>query len=128
LRISQADFLQSALFPDMVFFNTMRLHGPVLMHFLRLSGIAPAFVILMATLSISARGDMLPQERLLLDFGWKFHLGDEWGLAEQLDKGGVSLGPAAAFFADGKGRTVNLTLDWVIDLQFDEKEDTSLGL
>jgi beta-galactosidase len=34
--------------------------------------------------------DSSPRERLLLDFGWKFHLGDDWGIGERLDKAGVN--------------------------------------
>ena len=40
-----------------------------------------------------------------MDFGWKFHLGDDWGTAERLDKAGQSAGPAAARFNDGTWRS-----------------------
>jgi beta-galactosidase len=68
-----------------------------------------------------------PRERLLLDFGWKFHLGDDFGLGEHLDKAGTSTGPAAASFGDSGWRVVNLPHDWVIELPFDPTSDTSHG-
>jgi hypothetical protein len=34
-----------------------------------------------------------PRERLLMNFGWKFHLGNEWGSALNLTKAGYSVGP-----------------------------------
>ena len=39
-----------------------------------------------------------------MDYGWKFHLGDEWGTAEKLDKAGVRPGPAARSFGDAGWR------------------------
>ena len=27
-----------------------------------------------------------PREKLLMDFGWRFHLGDEWGFSERRDR------------------------------------------
>ena len=68
-----------------------------------------------------------PREKLLLDFGWKFHLGDDWGLSERLDKGGVNPGPAGRTFGDANWRTVNLPHDWVPELQFDSNADGSHG-
>ncbi|MGH7992094.1 MAG: hypothetical protein ACREDQ_01145, partial [Limisphaerales bacterium] len=35
------------------------------------------------------------RERLLLDFGWKFHLGNEWGFGQNLSKAGTGSGPAS---------------------------------
>jgi beta-galactosidase len=68
-----------------------------------------------------------PRERLLLDFGWKFHLGDDYGLGEDLAKAGVSKGPAATTFGDSAWRTVNLPHDWVPELPFDSHSDESHG-
>ncbi len=68
-----------------------------------------------------------PREKLLLDFGWKFHLGDDWGLSERLDKAGVNPGPAGRTFGDSNWRTVNLPHDWVIELPFDSNADGSHG-
>ena len=56
-------------------------------------------LLILAAISISsAAADPLPRERLLMDFGWKFHLGDDWGLCERLDKAGMSTGPAGCRF------------------------------
>jgi beta-galactosidase len=61
----------------------------------------------------------VPRERLLMDFGWKFYLGDDWGLAENLAKSGDSSGPARINFNDSNWRTVNLPHDWAVELPFD---------
>jgi beta-galactosidase len=68
-----------------------------------------------------------PRERLLLDFGWKFHLGNEWGIAQNLAKAGTGSGPAASSFGDSSWRTVNLPHDWAVELPFDRNSDTSHG-
>jgi beta-galactosidase len=71
--------------------------------------------------------DPSPRERLLLDFGWKFHLGDDWGLSERLDKAGVNPGPAGRTFSDANWRVVNLPHDWVPELPFDSHASTDHG-
>lgn len=38
--------------------------------------------------------DISPRERTLMDSGWKFYLGDDWGSGENLMKAGISIGPA----------------------------------
>jgi beta-galactosidase len=68
-----------------------------------------------------------PRERLLLDFGWKFHLGNEWGFAQNLSKAGTGSGPASMSFSDASWRTVNLPHDWAIELPFDSSADGSHG-
>ncbi len=68
-----------------------------------------------------------PRERLLLDFGWRFHLGNDWGTGEDLAKAGSSTGPARPGFSDSDWRLLNLPHDWVIELPFDEKADGSHG-
>ena len=67
------------------------------------------------------------RERLLLDFGWKFHLGDDWGTGEKFDKAGVSTGPARSSFPDKTWRTLNLPHDWAVELPFDSRADRSHG-
>ncbi|MDQ5980116.1 MAG: beta-galactosidase, partial [Verrucomicrobiota bacterium] len=68
------------------------------------------------------------RERLSLDAGWKFHLGDRWPEAPRLDKAGASSGPASfKMFSDVTWRTVNLPHDWAIELPFDEKADLNHG-
>jgi beta-galactosidase len=59
-----------------------------------------------------------PRERLLLDFGWRFHLGNDWGTGEDLAKAGSSSGPARPGFSDSDWRLLNLPHDWVIELPF----------
>jgi beta-galactosidase len=68
-----------------------------------------------------------PREKLLLDFSWKFHLGDDWPGVLRLDKAGESGGPAAEKFSDTSWRSVNLPHDWAIELPFDKSADTSHG-
>ena len=68
-----------------------------------------------------------PRQRLLLDFGWRFHLGDDWGTGEDLAKAGFSSGPAGRDFSDASWRTVDLPHDWAIELPFDRNADGSHG-
>jgi beta-galactosidase len=86
--------------------------------------------VMALTLGLAARAsnsDQSPRQRLLMDYGWRFHLGDEWGLAERLDKAGANWGPAAGSFADAGWRKINLPHDWAIELPFDSNADTSHG-
>ena len=62
-----------------------------------------------------------------MDFGWKFHLGNEWGGAQNLAKAGTGSGPASLFYSDASWRTVNLPHDWAIDLPFDQRADSAHG-
>ena len=80
-----------------------------------------------AGLNLSAAETNLPRERLLLDSGWKFHLGNEWGNPINLAKAGSSTGPAGRSFSDTSWRTVNLPHDWAIELPFDQGADGSHG-
>ena len=68
-----------------------------------------------------------PRERLLLDAGWRFHLGNEWGIAQNLAKAGTGYGPASAGFGDAGWRRVDLPHDWAVELPFDPKGDTAHG-
>jgi beta-galactosidase len=68
-----------------------------------------------------------PRERLLFDFGWKFHLGNEWGIGQKLDKSGSGRGPASMLFSDASWRSINLPHDWAIELPFDPRADASHG-
>ena len=67
------------------------------------------------------------RERLLLDFNWKFHLGNEWATGEDLAKAGPSIGPARPDFSDIGWRSVRLPHDWAVELPFDQKADGSHG-
>lgn len=75
----------------------------------------------------SAPAPIVPRERLLMDFGWKFHLGNDWGPGHYLAKAGSGFGPAGTVFSDASWRTVNLPHDWAVELPFDEKADISHG-
>ena len=86
-----------------------------------------ASIQLLAFAGLAAESESAPREKLLMDFGWKFHLGDQWGLAERLDKAGVNLGPASRHFGDAGWRNVNLPHDWAVELPFDPHSDTSHG-
>lgn len=68
-----------------------------------------------------------PRERLLLDAGWKFYLGDHPGWGGQLDKTGGGSGPVRKDFNDLTWRTVNLPHDWAVELPFDAQADRSHG-
>ena len=82
---------------------------------------------LAALLPFTALAADSPREHLLLDAGWKFHLGDDWPNALRLDKAGESGGPAAEKFNDNSWRTLDLPHDWAIELPFDKNSDTSHG-
>jgi beta-galactosidase len=75
----------------------------------------------------SANTEDSPRQRLLMDLGWKFRLGDQWGTGERLDKAGASGGPAGVKFSDRGWRDVNLPHDWAVELPFDPKADEAHG-
>ncbi|MGH7954283.1 MAG: sugar-binding domain-containing protein, partial [Limisphaerales bacterium] len=93
------------------------------------SGLVRRWACTMAMMSLI--GTMLaagsPRERLLLDFNWKFHLGDNWGTGESLAKAGQSEGPAKMNFNDSQWRTVNLPHDWAVELPFDSNANYDHG-
>ncbi len=67
------------------------------------------------------------RERLLLDFGWRFHLGNEWGSGQNLAKSGSGMGPASVAFSDASWRGVDLPHDWAVELPFDKRADGGHG-
>ncbi len=88
-----------------------------------------------ATGSLSSRGKSLagtdmpsagPREKLLLDFGWRFKLGDlcsiegdqGYGSGEAFGKAGEADGAAKPDFNDSAWRTVDLPHDWAVELDF----------
>lgn len=92
--------------------------------------LAALLVIGLASLRASAETippEISPRDRLLLDVGWKFHLGNEWGIGQKLDKSGSGRGPASPTFSDASWRSINLPHDWAIELPFDERADGSHG-
>jgi beta-galactosidase len=80
-----------------------------------------------AGLNLFAADPASPRERLLLDPGWKFHLGNDWGIGQNLSKAGTGRGPASLWFGDASWRTVNLPHDWAVELPFDETADGAHG-
>jgi beta-galactosidase len=114
--------------------------------------IAIAFAASVSTLS--AEDQSSPRERLLFDFGWKFHLGDAPDAGKKLDypevsdlaktlvkqigKEGEADDPVATNsgsdisfvqpgFDDSGWRTLDLPHDWVVELPFDPKAGTMHG-
>jgi beta-galactosidase len=87
------------------------------------------FAAVLAVFSLNSLADDTnsPREKLLLDFNWKFHLGDDWPNMMRLDKAGQNTGPAGEGFSDIGWRTVNLPHDWAIELPFDKSADGSHG-
>ena len=77
--------------------------------------------------SVAAAADPGPRERLLMDFGWRFHLGNEWGVGQNLAKAGAGIGPASVVYSDASWRRVDLPHDWAVELPFDPKGDTAHG-
>src|SRR5207237_3750512 len=76
---------------------------------------------------VGGAAETAPRERWLLDFGWKFHLGNEWGSAQNLAKAGSGYGAASADFSDASWRRVDLPHDWAVELPFNRRADTSHG-
>jgi beta-galactosidase len=76
---------------------------------------------------VFADDDSPAREHILLDSDWKFHLGDDWGLCEDLAKSGQSGGPGGVNFNDSSWRSVNLPHDWVVELPFDQRANDSHG-
>ena len=75
-----------------------------------------------------ASDDAVPaaRERLLLDAGWRFHLGHAddptrdfgYGNGDLFAKAGEFFGPSATDFDDGAWSRVDLPHDWAVDLPF----------
>jgi beta-galactosidase len=84
-------------------------------------------ILLLAANAVFAQSTTSPRERMVLDTGWKFHLGDQWGSGLNLAKADSSYGPAGDSFNDTAWRTVNLPHDWVVELPFDSNADGSHG-
>jgi len=67
-----------------------------------------------------------PREKLLMDWGWKFHLGNaasvekdfNYGNEANFDKAGGGQGPISSRFDDYDWRTVDLPHDWAVENDF----------
>jgi beta-galactosidase len=89
----------------------------------------PRLLPLLAAFLLAAglRAADAPSERLLLDAGWRFHLGNDWGAGYGLAKAGTGYGPGSAAYSDASWRKVDLPHDWAIELPFDQSADGSHG-
>ena len=77
--------------------------------------------------ALSAAEPNAARERVSLDFGWKFHLGNPWGDVIGLAKADDNRGPAKPDFSDFDWRTVDLPHDWAVELPFDRNADYNHG-
>ena len=75
-----------------------------------------------------------PRERLSLDQGWRFHLGDvpmpdlkTHGDFYYNAKAGLARGAAAPNYNDSAWRRVDLPHDWMVEQSFDQREGVSIG-
>jgi beta-galactosidase len=77
---------------------------------------------------------LAPHEELLMDFGWKFHLGnaasakEDFGFGQDAEfaKAGSAEGAAGPDFKDSTWRTVNLPHDWAVEQEFVKSDDDNL--
>src|SRR3972149_11100631 len=84
-------------------------------------------LIIFCAANIAAGIEPEPRSRLLLDFGWKFHLGNEWGIGQNLAKAGTGFGPASVVFSDASWRQVDLPHDWADRLPLDPNAEGAPG-
>ncbi|HEY9165729.1 MAG TPA: beta-galactosidase GalA [Candidatus Kryptonia bacterium] len=76
-----------------------------------------------------------PREKLLLDPGWKFHLGNAadlekdfgFGMTATFSKAGWASGPARPEFSDSTWRTVDLPHDWAVEIPIVYMDDDNLN-
>jgi beta-galactosidase len=98
------------------------------------AGMTSAIPTTAATLSRQAPAAVPPgdnpssiRERLLLDFGWRFHLGHACDPARDFGYGGDGVfsksgelfEPSFAKFDDSKWRAIDLPHDWAVELEFE---------
>jgi beta-galactosidase len=80
---------------------------------------------------------MTTRERLLMDFGWRFHLGDASDPARDFDygggdsssntKAGDAVGAVRPDFDDGDWSAIDLPHDWAVELGFEPEADEHHG-
>ncbi len=74
------------------------------------------------------------RQKLLMDLGWKFHLGNAadpqkdfgFGVEATFSKAGQASGPAMPDFKDSTWRTVDLPHNWAVELGFVHADDGNL--
>lgn len=91
-------------------------------------------VLLMVLLAVASFAQAAPRERLSLDQGWLFHLGDVptppikgHGASYNSAKAGSAQGAAAHDFDDSGWRRLDLPHDWAVEGGFDANENISQG-
>ncbi|KQV47420.1 beta-galactosidase [Pelomonas sp. Root1217] len=91
-------------------------------------------VLLMILLAVTSLAHASPRERLSLDQGWLFHLGDVptppikgHGASYNSAKAGGVTGAAATDFDDSSWRRLDLPHDWAVEGGFDANENLSQG-
>jgi beta-galactosidase len=78
------------------------------------------------TITAQTNQSQSPREKLLMDWGWKFHLGNaasvkddfNYGNESNFDKAGGGQGPIASKYDDYDWRTVDLPHDWAVEQDF----------
>lgn len=89
------------------------------------------FCMLLAAAMANAQFSSV-RERKLLDFGWRFHLGNAadmtkdfgFGSGQMFAKAGEAVGPVKPSFNDSYWRKVNLPHDWVVEEEFVHDDDS----
>ncbi len=85
------------------------------------------FLLIYFLILFIASGTITAQrEKLLMDFGWKFHLGNaaspkedfDYGLGAIFAKAGSAVGAIKPSFDDSQWRNVDLPHDWAVELGF----------
>jgi len=92
--------------------------------------------VCVAACGLQAHGAAANRERLPMDSGWQFALGDACDQRKDFDyatllfsfaKAGSGDGPASPRFDDRTWRTLDLPHDWAVELPFDAKGDANHG-
>ncbi len=91
-------------------------------------------VAVLAAADSAATANTSGRERLSLDRGWLFHLGDivspevkGHGASYGYGKAGFAWGPAGTTYDDGDWRALNLPHDWAVEGPFDAQENLAQG-
>src|SRR5713101_2149561 len=92
------------------------------------------FMAIFGTLAQNPAAIKTVREQLLLDFGWKFHLGDAasvdgdigYGKEASFAKAAEASGPADPGFSDSTWRTLDIPHDWAVELEFVQSKEKML--
>ena len=115
------------------------IHMRITISYLRLFAAAVVAAAFAAQAQAAEQGTSTSRERLLLDLGWHFTLGNATDPAKDFDpspatnnfsyfaKAGYAMGAAARDFDDRAWRVVDLPHDWAVELPFDGRGSGSHG-